>query len=64
MTDKYAPPAQMWTAAQIARLFGYKSAQAWAYHAKRAGLQPWTYHGTAAMWRAQDVRDAVKSGRV
>jgi hypothetical protein len=61
MNDKFSPPVELWSAQQCANVLGYRNVSAWKYAAQKAKLQPWTYHGTAAMWRAQDVRDAVKS---
>ena len=64
MIDKYAPPVQLWSATTCARILGYRNAAAWRYAEQKAKLSPWTYHGTAAMWRVHDVRDAVKSRKV
>lgn len=64
MTDKFAPPIELWDAAKCARVLGYKNVDEWWRCAVRNGRfpQPVAWHGMQALWNADEVRQAARKG--
>lgn len=63
-SDKFAPPAQMWTAAQCALFAGFKSVDALHYAAKVGKFPaPVIWTGGRAYWLADTARGWIAKRR-
>ena len=62
MTDRFAPPRELWDAAKCARILGFRNVDAFKYQVHLGRMPaPVDFIGTAAQWDAQQVREALRS---
>lgn len=61
MTDKFAPPIELWDAAKCARILGFRNAASFKYQVETGKLpKVWRYEGGKALWNADEIRRARK----
>ena len=60
MTDRFAPPIELWDAKKCARVLGCKNASAFLYRVNKGVFPaPHCYDGKA-LWNADEIRAALR----
>ena len=61
MTDRFAPPIELWDAKKCARVLNLRSVGAFKYQVQCGKLPAvWRYDGGKALWNADEIRKAAR----